>query len=298
MTGPLFPPNDPGSPTGFPPSEDAQDDQLAPSIFFADYTFPPPGTVVVPPLPRSSGGVIQAIKTGTVQGLRDALTGTSLFDKDQRVYVSLEYPMQKIQYPGMWVQFSVSKLNRAGIGHEITKKIGDNWVFIQEWMVEGRVTITVVALSSLDRDRLSDAVIVSLAFARPPDLVLSNRAQDTKQNRGFITALDENPYIAVTLQLDTLIPGGQQVTQGTPWGDDAALVYEDSYSFDLVGNFNLQYSQDGIYTLSEIIPNVNIIDGGQPYSPPEWLDAPSAQPVNPAQVGGWVNQGNTDTPAM
>jgi hypothetical protein len=264
----------------------------------ADYTFPPPGTTVVPPLPRSGGGVIQAIKTGTVQGLRDSLSGTQLFDKSQKIYVSLDYPMEKIQYPGVWVQFSVSKLNRAGIGHEITTQVNGKWVFIQEWMVEGRVTLTIVALSSIERDRLADAIIVSLAFARPPDLVLTDPTQDTKENRGFITALDENPFIAVTLQLDTIIPGGQQVSQGTPWGDDAALVYEDSYSFDLVGHFNLEYSQDGIYTLANIIPAITISQTAQPYNSNLWQNEPSAQPINPAQVMGWVNEVNTGTDAM
>lgn len=294
MTGPLNPPNDTGSPV---PNTPPSGGPYADSVFMADYEFPTPGTVVVPPMPRSVGGLIQAVKTGMVQGLREALQGSSLFDKDQE-NISLDYPMTQVQFPGIWVQFSISKINRAGIGHEITVQTETGWSFIQEWTFEGRVTLTIVALKSLDRDRLADAVIANLAFARPPEILLTMPNADTKQFRGLITALDENPYIAVTLQLDTILPGGQSVSQGTPWGDDSKLVYEDSYSFDMVGQFNISFDQDGVYTLAEIRPNISLSSTGQVYNPPSWLSAPSPTPINPAQVGNLVNEGNTDTPAM
>ncbi len=306
MTGPLYPPNDPGSPIPvgqnefpltFPVTLDS-DSLYAPSVFMSDYEFPAPGTVVVPSMPRSQGGIIEAVKTATVQAFRDALQGVSLFDQGQSVYITIDYPTEQVQFPGLWVQFSISKLNRAGVGHEIATQVNGVWTFIQEWIFEGRLTLTMVALKSLDRDRLADAVMASLAFARPPGLLLTMPNQDTRQNRSLITALDENPYIALTLQLDTIIPGGESASQGTPWGDDAALVYENSYSVDMVGNFNLQFSQDGVYTLAEIRPNITMSSTGQVYDPILWQNIPSAQPVNPAQLGSWLNQSNTDIPAM
>lgn len=306
MTGPLNPITDTGSPI-----EDLQDQSpytvpftvtnygpYANSVFMADYAFPPPGTVVVPPMPRSEGGIIQAVKTATVQSMRDALQGVSLFNKDQAIFITLDYPMEQIQFPGIWVQFSISKLNRAGIGHEITVQNPQTkeWSFIQEWTFEGRTTLTVCALKSLDRDRLADALIANLAFARTPEILLTKPGADTKKYRSLITALDENPYIALTLQLDTIIPGGQSASQGTPWGDEAALIYEDSYSFDMVGQFNIQFSQDGIYTLAEINPRINLLATGQPYAPILWQNVPDPQP--PAANAINPTAGNVNTPAF
>lgn len=267
----------------------------------ADYTLPPPGTIVVPPLPRSDGGLIQSVKSATVLAMRDALQGSSIFDTNQAVYIDLEYPMVQTQYPGIWVQFSVTKLNRAGVSHEITVQNPDTheWSFIQEWVFMGRITLTIAALKSIDRDRLSDSLIANLAFARTPELLATKPQADTKQYRSLITALDENPYVAMTLQLDTLIPGGQQASMGTPWADNV-LTYEDSWSFDLIGQFNLQFTHDGMYTLARIDPNFSMSATQQPYDPTQWLDAVPVSPTgggltNPA---GASNNPNVDIPAL
>jgi hypothetical protein len=268
----------------------------------ADYTFPPAGTTVVPPLPRSDGGLIQSVKVSTVEAMRDALQNTSMFlDHGRSVYIGLDYPMEEIQYPGIWVQFSVSKLNRAGVGHEITVQDPNTlqWSFIQEWMFLGRITLTIAALKSIDRDRLCDAVIASLAFARTPEILLTQREADTKKYRSLITSLDENPYIGMTLQLDTIICGGEQAAPGTPWAENI-MTYENSFSFDLVGQFNQQFSHDGMYTLARIDPNFTMSPTDQPYNPIQWLDAVPTGPVGPGlnRPSGLVNPQNVNIPAF
>lgn len=298
MTGPLQPPGQTGAPTPNDP-----DPTLGPSIFMSDYTFPGPGETVIPPLPRSGGGVIQTVKNGVIEAIQGALQNTSLNLNDQAAYVGMEYPMEPLQYPGVWVQFSITKLNRAGVGHEVTVNDGttDNpkWAFVQEWIFEGRVTLSVAATKSLDRDRLSDSIIATLGFARPPDMVLMDPTKNTRQAKSLLSILDENPYLAITLQLDTLIPGGQTVTVGTPWKDDL-LTYEDSYAFDCIGQFNLKFSQDGIYTLSEIRPGISMSEGHQIYDPTQWMDQVPHRPYGPNQSpnSGTTNTGNTDLPAM
>jgi hypothetical protein len=231
---------------------------------------------------RSEGAIVMA--------LRDALQKTTLFDPGQAVYIDLEYPMRQVQYPGIWVQFSTTKLNRSGIGHEVTVQDPDTgvWSFVQEWTFLGRVTLTIAALRSIDRDRLADALIANIAFARPPNLLLTQPQADTKQYRSLITALDENPYVSMTLNTDTIVPGGQTISMGTPWKDDE-LTYEDNYSFDLVGQFNLQFSHDGVYSLAAIEPNLSVMNGAQPYNPSLWLDAIPSGPVG----GGLGNPGGT-----
>jgi hypothetical protein len=276
-------------------------DLYGPSVFMSDYSFPPPGTTVIPPLPKSDTGPIQSVKSAIVLALRDALQSTTLFDPGQAVYIDLEYPMKQVQYPGIWVQFSLTKLNRSGVGQEITVQDPNTlvWSFVQEWTFLGRATMTICALRSIDRDRLSDSLISNIAFARPPEILLTQPQADTKQYRSLITALDENPYVAMTLNTDVIIPGGQSISMGTPWKDDL-LTYEDSYSFDMVGQFNLQFSNDGVYTLAAIEPNLNVMSNQQPYNPALWLDA---VPVGPTGSGlnypsGLVVNPNITIPAM
>ena len=298
MTGPIGPPGETGAPTPNDP-----DSTLGPSIFFSDYTWPAPGTTVIPPLPRSGGGIIQTVKNGVIEAIQGALQNTSLNITDQAAYVGMEYPMEPLQYPGVWVQFSLTKLDRAGVGHEVTVNIGTDddpvWAFVQEWIFEGRVTISIAATKSLDRDRLSDSIIAMLGFARPMDMVLMDPTKNTLQDKSLLSILDENPFLAITLQLDTLIPGGQTVTMGTPWKDDI-LTYEDSYAFDCVGQFNLRFNADGVYTLSEIQPAISMSEGSQPYNPAIWMNQVPQTPYGPNQTPftGMTNTGNTDIPAM
>lgn len=271
-------------------------EMYAPSIFMSDYEVPPTGSQVIPPLPRSEGGLIESVKTAIVQALRTAMSGTSLFDSGQAVYIDLEYPSVQTQYPGIWVQFSVTKLNRAGIAHEVpVQDKNGKWSFVEEWIFTGRVTLTIAALKSRDRDKIADALIMQLAFSRTPERVLTKPHDDTKRYRSLVAALDANPYIAMTIQTDVLTPGGQQVTQGVPWGDNV-LGYEDSYSFDLVGNFNVQFANDGLYILSRINPVPTLMETEQPYNPAQWLGNKTSLPLNGGlRYGGEGNsifQGN------
>lgn len=246
--------------------------RLAPSIFAEDMNLPAPGTAVPETIPGSEGGLIEAVKRAVVVGLREALTRTSITVDGAPVYVDLEYPMKKEQYPGIWVQFSITKLNRAGISHEVWTNENGNWVPIQEWYFTGRVTLTIVALKSLERDRIADSVVSMLAFSRGPELVLTQQSADTQQYRSLLTALAENPYVAVSLNTDVITPGGQNVSMDVPWQQDV-LAYEDSYSFDLQGNFNIKFTHDGVYTLSRI-DQVPVMDTEIPPSRPYWPSRP------------------------
>jgi hypothetical protein len=243
--------------------------RFASSIFSADFNQPIPGSEVPETIPGSEGGVIEAVKRAVVMALREALVRTNITVNGSPVYVDLEYPMKKEQYPGIWVQFSVVKLNRAGISHEVWVQDANlNWTPIQEWMFNGRVTLTIVALKSLERDRIADSIISMFAFSRTPELVISQPNANTKQYRTLLTALDQNPYVAMTLNTDTITPGGQTASMDVPWQQDV-LAYEDSYSFDLLGNFNIKFTRDGAYTLSRVdsVPVIDYDAINQPYWP-------------------------------
>lgn len=217
-------------------------------------------------------GMIETVKRAVMTALREALSGTSLnhLVNGTDVTIDMEYPIAKESYPGIWVQFSFSEITQAGIGHEplirrvLTEATEDtpeevNWEPVREFQFKGRVTLTIVALTSLERDRLADAVITMLAFSRPPNPVLTKPTQDTRQFRQLITSLAENPYVSMTVNHDQVIPGGQAMTTGVPW-DEEIPGYEDSYSFDILGQTNIVFRDDGTYTLRALAETPVLVD--------------------------------------
>lgn len=279
---------------------DPDDGPYAPSVFMMDYDLPPGGSVVIPPMPRTDGGLIVSVKTAVMEAMRDSLSNVRMFSKGQKVTVSLDYPVVEQSYPGIWVQFTVSKLNRAGMGHEIPVQDVDTgeWSFVQEWTFEGRVTLTIAALDSQTRDRFADALVMALAFARTPQLSITKPQEDTKAHRSLITALDENPYVALTLNTDTIICGGESASMGTPWAENM-LTYENNFSFDMLGQFNLAFTNDGLYTLARIDPNFSASATGQAYQPQQWIDQVPRPPYGSGPYpGGSQNPGNVDAPVL
>lgn len=217
------------------------------------------------PFPGAGGsGMIETVKRAVMNALREALSGTSLnhLVNGTDVTIDMEYPIEKENYPGIWVQFSFNEIVQAGIGHEplIKNVLAEatettpevvNWEPIREFQFKGRVTLTIVALTSLERDRLADAVITMLAFSRPPNMVMTDPNEDTRQFRQLITSLAENPYVSLTINHDQIIPGGQAMTTGVPW-DEEIPGYEDTYSFDILGQTNIVFRHDGTYTLRNV----------------------------------------------
>ena len=249
---------------------------------FPDPNAPKVGTLVNAKLPDSAGGLIQSTKEAIIVALREAMTASTLSigNGDTTLEIDMEYPMELVNYPGIWVQFSISKLNRVGISHEVmTKTIENegtpeewiNWEPVQEWGFEGRVSLTVVAMTSLERDRISDTLLTVLAFARPPSLVLTDPKRDTKQFKSLITELAKNPYIFMAINTDEIVAGGQSMAQA-PFDPENFLTYEDTYSFDVMGQFAIKFKHDGTYTLTKIdeVPTMASTLPNHTWNPYEW----------------------------
>lgn len=226
---------------------------------------PDPAPRANAPMPGAGGaGMIETVKRAVMGALRDALSGSRLNNvvDGGDVTIDMEYPIQKEHYPGVWVQFSFQEIVQAGIGHEpllrtvlaeATEATPEvvSWEPVREFQFRGRVTLTIVALTSLERDRIADAVITMLAFSRPPSTVLTDPTEDTRQFRQLISGLASNPYVSITINHDQIIPGGQAMTTGVPW-DEEIPGYEDTYSFDILGQTNIVFRNDGTYTLRNV----------------------------------------------
>ncbi|ACU41357.1 hypothetical protein ET08_114 [Mycobacterium phage ET08] len=228
---------------------------------------------VTPGQPGAGGaGMIETVKRAVVLALRDAISGTSFngLVNNSKVVIDMEYPLKKEAYPGIWVQFSFSKILRSGIGHELLLKTEEpggrtNWEPVLELQFEGRVSLTIVALTSLERDRIADTVVSTLIFARAPERVITDPNRDTKQYRQLVDRLAKNPYVTMTINHDEVIPGGQATQTGAPWDEELA-TYEDTYSFDILGQTNITFRHDGTFTLRAVT------DAGEMEPPPSPFD--------------------------
>ena len=246
---------------------------LGPDMFYSELgPQPDPTTALNEPLPRawSQGGMIEAVKRSVVTGLREAFTLATPASPGGKFHIDIEYPMQKQNLPGIWVQFSIDQMQRGGLNMGVWTKDNDgNWGEIRTWVFNGKITLTCAALSSLDRDRMSDTIIAQLSFARAPDLVIRDVGKDAQQFRALITALNDNPYVSMTLNTDQLLSGGQTVTNNVPWASNE-LLYEDNYTMTCHGQFNMRYRFDGVYELAEIDLAPERLSPIPPYNPAQW----------------------------
>lgn len=202
------------------------------------------------PHPRTpQGGLIVAVKSGVIAALRRALTGTSLSDETNKVHIDMEYPMVIEHYPGIWVQFSFTSLEPSGMGHVTQDEDGN---LIQQWMFQGRVSLSLVALTSLERDKLADEIIMMFAFSTVPSQRVLDSSGVFRDEPGVLyEAIRDNPHMNVTINTDTFRPMGQSVTVGVPWDPDR-LAYEDGYSFEMIGEFQSVTDKQGAVRLSRI----------------------------------------------
>lgn len=162
--------------------------------------------------------------------------------------VDIEYPIDKQQYPSIWVNYEdQDSLTIASIDHReyLADDPDDPASPLHEmtrWMFSGEITLTFVALSSLERDNLYDQFVRVFAFSR-----FENASVD------FRTLIETNDFVAVNINWDTLRPHGDGAAPGTPWGSTDEVIYEKSLGFDLEGEFTSDPTTNEIGRLSQII---------------------------------------------
>lgn len=208
---------------------------------------------------------LTVLKAAVVEALGATFTSTYPNVDFRQVYASIEYPADEANYPGIWVQYEdTDELSVAGINHIETAVVPasggipaqyQQWT---RWRFFGSVTLTMVAMTSLERDRLYDEVVRMFAFA--------------KQNPSlspFRTKIEQNDFVAMNANFDDLRPFGDNAGPGTPWGTDE-IVYEKSISFNIQGEFTGDVETMVLTKLDkvEVQPYVE----GKPY--PNWPDQP------------------------
>lgn len=168
------------------------------------------------------------VKTLFVEAMKGVFTDSFSIEKFRNLYVSMEFPEDKVNYPGIWVDFApTAALQVAGIGHVEYISVDDHGGVRRGtvWRFGGQVSFTVSAMTSLERDTLVDEVVKVMAFgSENPELSV------------FRSTLEVNDLIKISMQWDTFELTGKGETSGTPWNTDE-IIYEMTVQVDLQGQF-------------------------------------------------------------
>lgn len=194
-----------------------------------------------------------------ISGLRAVFNENYIRDPQfANLKITPQYPLKRVDYPCIVVEFQDQKVVNAGVGH--VEWFPDPLGVYRKWnhnRFEGRLIFTIHALSPLDRDILADALVEVLRFGR----------LDQQLNRFYeiiypehlpppwdSEAPDPNPFYEYNVSLfgqlmldsDQIFGSGNSATIA-PWQPEDVLVYTTGYSVALHGgyyNTNNQISWD------------------------------------------------------
>lgn len=222
------------------------------------------------------------VKTALVQALRDVFTNhiDSLLAKTK---VTIDYPLDRADYPTIIVRFFERDLRNMGVGHiESIRDANGVVTKYKHYFYTGDIEFGILALSSLDRDLLSDSLVEIIS--------MGNLAGYTNQFFERIyapssepTSPDYDPYTGyhfINLNTDQ-IQGFGENQQIAPWMAEDVLVYQCSYRIGITGEF---YSLPPAATFG-IIEQVDAF----PYMGENGDPVPTGKVADPAK---WLTDGD------
>jgi hypothetical protein len=203
------------------------------------------------------------LKTTITQALRGVFNATYPVADFQNLPITIEFPYQEQQYPGVWVTWDpVGTLSRAGIDNlfygppEATTEDNPNLLF--RYRFSGYSMYTIGALTSMQRDRLYDELVRVFLMNGDPNVQV------------FRQYIEDSPYIFMNMDFDNISTRGMAENAGTPWGTND-FIYEATLAIETVGEF----ISDEFFT--SLVPLAQITNTGQALafqSETELLDEP------------------------
>jgi hypothetical protein len=210
------------------------------------------------------------LKSAIVEAIRATFTDSYPNPDFRNLWSSIEFPTAPANYPGIWVTWDdTEEVAVAGIGHI---EVSEDGQVVTRARFGGVLTLTVVAMSSLERDRLYDELLRVLMFAhQDPSPVVES----------FRYRIENNDLVAMNANFDKVKPSGDSAAPGTPWGSEE-FIYERSLSVDVIGEF----VSNGV----ELVPLSQIHAQGYALGSPMPLfpDNPPNDPPTPV-APGWAD---------
>lgn len=169
----------------------------------------------------------------------------------QPSYVSVEFPVEKAHYPGIWVDYEDAMLQAIAINHI---ELNADMQPLTRWKFQGHTTFTIVSFSSNERDMIYDELIAQIAFAAQSD------APST-----FRQYIENNALVNTTWSYDVIESRGNSAGPGTPWGSNE-WVYERTFALQVTGDFATDPATGSLVPLKEIIITGTPEDGPGPFT--------------------------------
>jgi hypothetical protein len=200
-------------------------------------------------------------KTYVKQSLVEALRSVFANHPDnllQSTKVSIDYPTSENKYPTVLVRFYERQIRNAGVGHVEYLLRGNTSVRdkFRHYLYDGDIEFAIYALSSKDRDLISDSVVQTITMA--DTAAYTNTFMDHIYRPAPDTTSPYDPanYNYVNLNSDLVTGAGESQTQ-QPWLSEDQLQYQTSYRVQVYGEF---YSLPPINTVTGlgVIEKVNI----------------------------------------
>lgn len=208
------------------------------------------------------------LKEALVEGLKPVFANHAdpLF---QETKVTIETPFDEARFPSIVVRFYERQIKNAGVGHFEFFPDPDamgRYIKYKHLFYSGDVEFAIYALSSIERDLLSDSLVQILAMG---DIeAYTNAFLQRIYNSNDPAALDH----MVNINTD-VISGFGETQVPAPWQPEDVLVYQTAYR---IGVFGEVYSRTpetditnyGIIEKVDVFPYMPV--DGEPVPDPNW----------------------------
>lgn len=176
--------------------------------------------------------------------------------------ITIEYPLEMVEWPSILVQFRPDKIQWSGLNPDsyiaVSSGItisGNNYPAYNSTRTgyfEGNIDLQIMAMHSEERDRLYDSVV---------NLILMG--DGSAASSAFYASIQANDLIGLALSPASVVPVGDSIGAGTPWSPEE-LTYEASVQVKCIGDF---YESKYDYLVPQI--TAITVTGTKYYSPPK-----------------------------
>jgi len=140
--------------------------------------------------------------------------------------VTIEYPVQEIEWPAVYVQFRPTRTQYTGLSPNIETQNSDGtWQSVRHGYFEGAFDLEILAMSSEERDRIWDTLT---------NLILMNDMANSSS--AFYQSIAADQLIGLTISPGQILQVGDTVNPGTPWSSEE-LTYESTIRINCIGEF-------------------------------------------------------------
>jgi len=173
------------------------------------------------------------VKTALVEALRPVFKN-HLDEKLRNTNVTIDFPKERQSYPSVVIKFYEREISNAGVGHEEVLIDDDNnsWKF-KHYFYNGDVEFSILALSSLDRDLISDTLVQTIAMGNLADYTNNFFNRIYPPNTSNIPD-SVGHYININ---SDKINGFGENQNPVPWNSEDDLIYQVSYRSSIWGEF-------------------------------------------------------------